>query len=504
MTTIRIKYLTMLLLMLMGTGAVSAQTADSLSHYLKIAAFNNTGVKADFMVYKASLQKVPQAGAYADPELEIGFFLEPMDIIGGKQVAEFKPMQMFPWFGTKKAAQTEATHMAKMSFEKFRETRDNLYLEVYTQWYLLCSLQQKLMNNRDNKALLTQLEQLALRKFSSPSAGAGAGYSISAPTPPTSTPPAGNGSGMSSMSSMGSGMSSAGSQATTQSTSMSSMGSSGSSMSSGMSNSASGGMSDVLRIQLEIAELDNNIESILTEIKAEKAKFNALLNRSADSEIQIPEAFEQLSFLFDPEAMTKISDQNPMLGMINEEGLAYKAKAEMDKKMSYPMFGIGVQYMLNKKTDDPMFGMGDMNGKDMIMPMISVSIPLYRNKYKAQQRESKFWWQASKEKYANTYNAIESELYKTKHLLDDASRKISLYKKQSDLAETTYNLVVQEFVAGKSDLTNVIQVQRQLLDYQLKKAEAVASYNTMVASIQKLISFKDTEQNVNNTYYGNE
>ena len=499
MTTIRIKYLTMLLMMIMATGAVSAQTADSLSHYLKIAASNNPGVKADFMVYKASLQKIPQAGAYQDPELEMGFFLEPMDIIGGKQVAEFKLMQMFPWFGTKKAAQTEATHMAKMSFEKFRETRDNLYLEIYTQWFILCSLQQKLMNNRDNKALLTQLEQLALRKFSSPSAGSGAGYSISAPTQPTSTPPVGSGG---SMSSMGSGMSSAGSQATTQSTSMSSMGSSGSSMSSGMSNSASGGMSDVLRIQLEIAELDNNIESILSEIKA---KFNALLNRSALSEIQIPETFEQLPFLFDPEtAMTKINDQNPMLNMITEEGLAYKAKAEMDKKMSYPMFGIGVQYMLNKKTSDPMFGMGDMNGKDMIMPMVSVSIPLYRNKYKAQQRESKFWWQASKEKYTNTYNVLESELYKTKHLLDDASRKISLYKKQSDLAETTYNLVVQEFVVGKSDLTNVIQVQRQLLDYQLKKAEAVASYNTMVASIQKLISFKDTEQNVNSIYYGNE
>ncbi|WP_303884900.1 TolC family protein [Dysgonomonas mossii] len=90
---------------------------------------------------------------------------------------------------------------------------------------------------------------------------------------------------------------------------------------------------------------------------------------------------------------------------------------------------------------------------------------------------------------------MESELYKTKHLLDDAARKIALYKKQEELAKTTYNLIIQEFVSGKSDLTNVIQVQRQLLDYQLKEAESIASYNTMVASIEKLISFKkDTEQ----------
>ena len=110
-----------------------------------------------------------------------------------------------------------------------------------------------------------------------------------------------------------------------------------------------------------------------------------------------------------------------MLGMITEEGLSYKAKGEMDRKMGYPMFGIGVQYMLNKKTDEAMLSMGDMNGKDMIMPMVSVSIPLYRNRYKAQQRESKLWWQASRERYDNTRNTLEAELYKTKHLLDDTS-----------------------------------------------------------------------------------
>jgi outer membrane protein TolC len=469
------------------------QTADSLSHYLQIAAQNNPGIKADFLAYKASLEKVPQAGAYQDPQLEMGMFLKPMDIVGGRQVAEFKLMQMFPWFGTKKAAQTEAVHMAKMSYEKFRETRDNLYLDVYTQWYILCSLQQRLMNNRENKALLTQLEELAMRKFSSPSGSSSSGYSIPSPAPvsPNNTSPV-SGGGISGMSSMG-GNSNTSTKSASQG--MSSMGGSASGMSSSMGSSTPG-MSDVLRIQLEIAEIDNNIASLLSEIAAEKAKFNTLLNRHVNSEVQISESFEQTPFLFDGESiMAKVENQNPMLGMINEEGLSYKAKAKMDKKMSYPMFGIGVQYMLNKKTDEAMLSMGDMNGKDMIMPMVSVSIPLYRNKYKAQQRESKLWWQASREKYDNTRNALESELYKTKHLLDDAARKIALYKKQEELAKTTYNLIIQEFISGKSDLTNVIQVQRQLLDYQLKEAESIASYNTMVASIEKLISFKrDTEQ----------
>jgi outer membrane protein TolC len=472
--------------------AAFAQT-DSLSQYLKIAAENNPGVKADFLTYQAALQKVPQAAALQDPQLDLGFFLQPMEIIDGKQVADIKLMQMFPWFGVKKAARTEAMHMAKMAFEQFRETRDKLFLDVYTQWFTLGRLQQQLINSQENKKLLVRLEELALRKFSAGGA-----------SPPVS----------------GERQKTQGESAVTSNNSMSGMNmnitpslsapnlpsqmSGMDGMSSGNMGGSSSGMSDVLRIRLEIIEIDNNIENILSEVQAEKAKFNALLNRPAGSNIQTPDSLKQIPFLFDiSTAKSLIAAQNPMLNMINEEESAYRAKAEMDKKMSYPMFGIGLQYMLiNKKTvnsvpDEGMSNMGDMNntsamssmnGKDMIMPMVSISIPIYRNKYKAQQRETAFLQQASREKYINTQNMLEAELYRIKHQLDDAARKISLFRKQIELAKTTYNLMIQEFTSGKNDLSNVIQVQRQLLDYELKTAEAVADYNIMAANVQKLIS----------------
>ncbi|QRX64442.1 TolC family protein [Dysgonomonadaceae bacterium zrk40] len=426
--------LLLVVLGLMGPHLLMAQTPDSLDRYLETAAMNNPGLNADFLAYKASLEKVPQAGAWSDPRLDIGFFLKPMDIVGGRQIADFTLMQMFPWFGTKKAAQTEATHMARMAYARFTETRDNLYLEVYTQWYLLSTLVQQLRNNRENLQLLKQLEELALRKVSSSSSG----------------------------------------------------------ISSGMGNTAPG-MSDVLRVQLEMAEIENNIESILSEIAAEKAIFNALLNRSADREVILPDSIAKVPFFFDEGVtMSEIENRNPMLDMLVEEEQAYRAKGEMKKKMSYPMFGIGLQYMLIDESATAQMEQGmepEMTGMDMIMPMVSISIPLYRNKYKAQQRESRFLWQLAREKYNNTLNMLQSDLFRLKHQLDDAERKITLYRKQEQLARTTYQLVVQEFISAKSDLTNVIQVQRQLLEYQLREAEAIAEYNTRVASIRKLRSF---------------
>jgi outer membrane protein TolC len=475
---------------------VYAQQPDSLSRYLEIAAENNPSVKATFHTYEAALQKIPQMGAYEDPQLEMGFFLKPMDLVDGRQIAQFQLMQMFPWFGTKKAAQTEAQHMAKMAFEEFREARDNLFLEVYTQWYDLGSLQQKLINNEENKKLLQQLESLALRKFSSGgNTGGQPGNTIrEAQTGSSSGNPAAGAASMSGMR-----MGAAANAPAQPSGNSGEMG--GMNMSGGNS---SGGMAEVLRIQLEIAELESNIESILSEINAAKARFNALLNRSPENEVTAPGELLQIPFLLDVTSVSQqMTEQNPMLGMVREEILAHEARLEMEKKMSYPMFGIGLQYMLIGKTKtaesiDPGMGGGmnnpvtptgtmkSMNGKDMLMPMVSISIPIYRNKYKAAQRESRLLRQASEEKYTGTLNNLQSELYRYKHQLEDAARKIALYKKQSKLAQTTYDLSVQAFASGKGELSDALQVQRQLLDYQLKTAESIAAYNTMVANIQKL------------------
>lgn len=470
------------------------QTKDSLLHYIKVAIKNNPGVKSQRLAHEAFLQKIPQAGAYQDPELSLEAYTTPMDIVGGRSIGNISLMQMFPWFGTRKAARTEATHMANMQDQQYREAVDNLILQVSTQWYTMQKLNEQLHNNEENKKILDQLEQLALRKFSSPSSTARPTpvptVSSNAPSAPSTSTAS---SGMGGMS-MGSGSTTA--PATNSSVNMSSGGEMG-----GMAGGSSSGMSEILRIQLEIAEIENNIESLHSQIKAEKAKFNALLNREATEEVALGKEIYKVDFLYsEKEALASIEQNNPMLEMISEEGLAYKAKAEMDRKMSYPMIGIGAQYMVIGKTDNMMLAMEGMNGKDMIMPMVSVSLPLFRKKYNAQQKESELWRKSSEENLKNTFNTLKSEYYNFKSQLDDAERVLKLYEKQTTLAQTTYNLIVKEFVTGKSDLTNVIQVQRQLLDYQLRKAEALANYNTMVVSIKKLLADNkyETIQNFSN------
>ena len=71
--------------------------------------------------------------------------------------------------------------MARMAYEQFRNSRNNLYYEVKSQWYQLCNISEQYKNTQANLRLLDQLEQLALNRFSAPSAKAGGSSVLPSP-----------------------------------------------------------------------------------------------------------------------------------------------------------------------------------------------------------------------------------------------------------------------------------------------------------------------------------
>src|SRR4030042_2239549 len=146
---------------------LNASAQDSLSYYLLLAAKNNPSVLQWFSEYQAALQKVPQVGSLPDPELNMGVFLSPMELVSGNQVADLRLMQMFPWFGTLRAAKDEMSLMANARYESFREAKLQVFYEVQQTWYELYKVQQNIRISEKNIDILRTIERLALVKFRS-------------------------------------------------------------------------------------------------------------------------------------------------------------------------------------------------------------------------------------------------------------------------------------------------------------------------------------------------
>ena len=151
--------------------------------------------------------------------------------------------------------------------------------------------------------------------------------------------------------------------------------------------------------------------------------------------------------------------------------------------MGRPMLGAGVNYMaFSPRTGDGM----SMAGMDMVMPMVSVSIPIYRKKYKAMSREAELNQQAAGQRRENTVNQLTTQWTTALRDLDDASRRTELYREQSDLARQTLNLLMTGYSASGQDFEEVLRVQQQLLDYQLQLVTAVVDQHMAVAMLEML------------------
>ena len=120
-----------------------------------------------FAEYQAALQKIPQAGSLPDPELSVGVFLSPMELVNGNQVADIRLMQMFPWFGVLKNAKDEMSLMAKAKFELFRDAKLQVFYDVQRNWYELYKVQKDINISEKNIEILKIIERLALVKFKS-------------------------------------------------------------------------------------------------------------------------------------------------------------------------------------------------------------------------------------------------------------------------------------------------------------------------------------------------
>ncbi len=453
----------------------SAFAQDSLLNYLEIAAKNNPTVLQKFNEYQAALQKVPQVGSLPDPELSLGVFLSPMELIGGNQVADIRLMQMFPWFGVLKNAKDEMSLMAKAKYELFRDVKLQVFYDVQRTWYELYKVQQDIQISERNIEILHTIERISLVRFKAAPAGGNSSLSSINLTKDNSQGISTSTSGMQSMSNNSGDVSGAAS-APSSSMQSSTMGSS----------SGGSGLVDLYRIQIEIGDLENNIELLKNQQNTITARFNSYLNRPVNSTVSLPEvlASDTLSI-----PLLAVSDSmlanNPMLGMLEYEKQSIEARKKMVKRMGYPMIGLGLNYSLINKN--PM-STSSMNGKDMIMPMITVTLPIYRKKYNAMQTETELMKVATENGYKATANLLQTEYYQALQLYQDAQRRIKLYSNQSQLAKKSLDITIKSYSASGSSLTDILQIRQQTLSYEFKHIEALTDYNTAVAWLKRLMA----------------
>lgn len=244
-------------------------------------------------------------------------------------------------------------------------------------------------------------------------------------------------------------------------------------------------MSDQYRLKAEQLKLEEQIESLESKLQLQREQFNLLLHRASDSPIVLPDSIvlSEMPVI----EWGEIERTHPELLSLKAQGEQYVAQEDKARRMGLPMVGLGVQYMLNQKRDDPTV-MPDMDGMDMWMGMIKVTLPIYRHKIKAQRRAAGLMKQNADESYLRKVDVLRSQLLGISQRAADVQRKIRLYQQDMDILTNTLELMKGEYAAGTVTLSDILQTEREQLNYAFSHAEARAQYNMIVAEFEKIAS----------------
>ena len=243
-------------------------------------------------------------------------------------------------------------------------------------------------------------------------------------------------------------------------------------------------MSDQLRLDAEEERLKEQTESLETQLTLQKQQFNITLHRQPNAALSLPDSIplrQMPTFNW-----TEIERNNPKLAQYSAIQKAFKSQEEQTRAKGMPMIGVGLQYMLNGKVDMPM--MPNMNGKDMVMPMVSVTIPIYRKKITSAIHSAQLMERSAAYNYQNQLDALQSTYLSIEQRADDIKRKLKLYESEVSLLNRTLELMQKEYATGAASLTDILQTTREGIDYDLLKAEANAQYNTITAEAIQLLA----------------
>ena len=243
-------------------------------------------------------------------------------------------------------------------------------------------------------------------------------------------------------------------------------------------------MSDQLRLDAEEERLKEQTESLETQLTLQKQQFNIMLHRQPNAALSLPDSItlrQMPTFNW-----TEIERNNPKLAQYSAIQKAFKSQEEQTRAKGMPMIGVGLQYMLNGKVDMPM--MPNMNGKDMVMPMVSVTIPIYRKKITSAIHSAQLMERSAAYNYQSQLDALQSTYLSIEQRADDIKRKLKLYESEVSLLNRTLELMQKEYATGATSLTDILQTTRESIDYDLLKAEANAQYNTITAEAIQLLA----------------
>lgn len=246
-------------------------------------------------------------------------------------------------------------------------------------------------------------------------------------------------------------------------------------------------MADHLRIRMERREMEETLRKLKDDLRPLKTRFNSLIGRDPASELEVPTHLDSVGLPWKKRATLKdsIIAKDPKLDELEHKLAAQGEKQAVARHQGRPSFGVGLNYTVvaaREGMDPP------DNGKDVLMPMLRVKLPLYRQKYRGAVKEARYQEERFQQLRLDRKDELATRVDEAYRDHADALRRMELYRKQMSDARKARDILLDAFRTGDADVDELLELQRKLYKYRSALERARADRNKAVARFKKMLA----------------
>ncbi|MDH4271934.1 MAG: TolC family protein [Candidatus Aminicenantes bacterium] len=252
----------------------------------------------------------------------------------------------------------------------------------------------------------------------------------------------------------------------------------------------SGLQQDVLRAQVELSKLEDDLTMWQQKRAAGTARLNALLNRDQGSPFELTP--KDLALPEDPLPLVSLSgveERRPLLKAWKEKMDRAEAAVELARRDYWPNFTVGASY---SQRDNLASG---MKMYDFFSFTVSLNIPLYyKRKQGAKVAEKELDETAVAAEYENARAGVLAEIESLKADLERNKKRVELYQGGILLqAQQSLESALAGYQVGKVDFLTLINNWMMVENYELQYFFALADYHKALAGYELAVGGEITE-----------
>ena len=246
------------------------------------------------------------------------------------------------------------------------------------------------------------------------------------------------------------------------------------------------GHSDLIRLQVELGKIADHLRSLKDMRTPATVRLAAAASLPVDTALRAPKDIRTPEADLDDESLiARALAHSPLLKADQAEVARRQTQVSLARKAYWPDVTLGVTWI---DTSHSVGGMPIDDGKDPVIAMLSVNLPIWRDKLAAGVRQSRYRKLAAVNARADRADKLAATVSRIAFQARDARAKIDLYERLLvPRASESLKVTTTAFGAGKAGFSDLIDAQRVLLEFRLTQQRALADHAKHLAALEALI-----------------